>query len=144
MDMNRRGFLKGVGGCVAASAFGGCSSMSFNVGCKTYQGEKLKFGVIGADGKGWTDWRNMFWHGELPVAICDVDRRAIDKALAEIRTKGFKTNSIRTYTDYRRMMDDQPKLGMNFVTISTPDHMHAPQAIAAMRNGLHCYNWVAD
>ena len=141
MQTNRRNFLKGIGGLAAASAVGGCASskFGFTCGCKTYQGEKLKFGIIGAGGKGWTDWRNMFWHGELPVAICDVDRREIDKALAEIRSKGFKTDSIRTYTDYRRMIDDQSKLGMDFVTISTPDHMHAPQAIAAMRAGIHCY-----
>ena len=141
MNTNRRNFLRGFGGLAATSALGGCktSGLGFNCGCKTYQGEKLKFGIIGAGGKGWTDWRNMFWHGELPVAICDVDRREIDKALAEIRSKGFKTDSIRTYTDYRKMIDDQSKLGMDFVTISTPDHMHAPQAIAAMRAGIHCY-----
>ncbi len=141
MNSNRRNFLKGIGSLAAVPAFAGCASRQFgcNVGCKTYQGERLRFGIIGAGGKGWTDWRNMFWHGELPVAICDVDRREIDRALAEIRSKGFKTDSIRTYTDYRRMFDDQSKLRMDFVTISTPDHMHAPQAIAAMRNGIHCY-----
>ena len=141
MKTNRRNFLKGIGGLAATSALGGCASSKygFNCGCRTYRGEKLKFGIIGAGGKGWTDWRNMFWHGELPVAICDVDRRETDKALAEIRAKGYKTDSIRTYTDFRKMIDDQSKLGMDFVTISTPDHMHAPQAIAAMRAGLHCY-----
>ena len=141
MQTNRRNFLKGIGGLAAASAVGGCASskFGFTCGCKTYQGEKLKFGIIGAGGKGWTDWRNMFWHGELPVAICDVDSTLIDKALAEIRSKGFKTDSIRTYTDFRKMIDDQSKLGMDFVTVSTPDHMHAPQAITAMKAGLHCY-----
>ena len=142
---SRRGFLKGLGVAMASAAAGGCASPRKGAcaapACanKVLRGDRLKFGIIGADGKGWTDWRNMFWHGNVPVAICDVDSRAIDKALAEIRAKGVKTDSIRTYTDYRRMMDDQSKLGMDFVTISTPDHMHAPQAIAAMRNGIHCY-----
>ena len=140
MNANRRNFIKGFGGLAAATAFGGCSSTGvFSCGDAKYRGDKLKFGVIGAGGKGWTDWRNMFWHGELPVAICDVDRREIDRSLAEIRSKGYKTDSIRTYSDYRKMIDDQPRLGMDFVTISTPDHMHAPQAITAMRAGLHCY-----
>ena len=141
MDTNRRNFIRGIGGLAAASALGGCASSKFgcNVGCRTYQGEKLKFGIIGAGGKGWTDWRNMFWHGELPVAICDVDRRAIDKALAALRAKGLKTDSVRVYTDYRKMFDDQSRLGMDFVTISTPDHMHAAQAITAMKCGIHCY-----
>lgn len=141
MNTNRRSFIGGLGGFAAAGALGGCASPGFsrNVGCRIYRGERLKFGIIGAGGKGWTDWRNMFWHGEVPVAICDVDRREIDKSLAEIRSKGLKTDSIRTYTDYRKMIDDQTRLGMDFVTISTPDHMHAPQAIAAMRAGIHCY-----
>ncbi len=141
MNINRRSFITGMGGFAAATALGGCTSSKFGctVGCKMYQGDRLKFGIIGADGKGWTDWRNMFWHGEVPVAICDVDRRAIDKALAEMRAKGLKTDSIKTYTDFRRMFDDQAKLGMDFVTISTPDHMHAAQAITAMRHGVHCY-----
>ena len=49
-------------GLAAATAFGGCASspFGFNCGCRTYRGEKLKFGIIGAGGKGWTDWRNMF------------------------------------------------------------------------------------
>ena len=140
MKTSRRNFLASIGGTAAAASLAGCSSTgAFNCGNARYRGGKLKFGIIGAGGKGWTDWRNMFWHGELPVAICDVDRRAIDKALAEIRSKGFKTDSIRTYSDYRRMIDDQSALGMDFVTISTPDHMHAPQAVAAMRAGIHCY-----
>ena len=137
--MNRRNFIRGFGGLAAATAFGGCRTGVFSCGNAKYRGEKLRFGIIGAGGKGWTDWRNMFWNGALPVAICDVDRREIEKSLAEIRAKGFRTDSIRTYTDYRKMIDDQPKLGMDFVTISTPDHMHAPQAIAAMRAGIHCY-----
>ena len=141
MQTNRRSFLKGIGGLAAASAVGGCASskFGFNCGCKTYQGEKLKFGIIGAGGKGWTDWRNMFWHGELPVAICDVDSTLIDKALAEIRSKGFKTDSIRTYTDFRKMIDDQSKLRMDFVTVSTPDHMHAYPALWAMNMGKYVY-----
>ena len=72
MNTNRRNFLRGFGGLAAVSALGDCktSGLGFNCGCRTYQGEKLKFGIIGAGGKGWTDWRNMFWHGELPVAMC--------------------------------------------------------------------------
>ena len=139
MRMNRRGFLARIGGLTALSAFGGCASGGFNIGERHLVGEKLRFGVIGADGKGWTDWRNMFFHGNLPVAICDVDRTAIDRSLAVIREKGFNPADVRTYTDFRKMLADQDRLGMDFVTISTPDHMHAPQAIMSMKAGLHCY-----
>lgn len=141
MTGNRRSFLKGIGVTAAASAFGGCCTADGGARCARTVPNcgRLKFGIIGAGGKGWTDWRNMFWHGELPVAICDVDRREIDKSLAYMRAKGMNTADVRVYTDYRKMFDDQSKLKMDFVTISTPDHMHAPQAIAAMKNGIHCY-----
>ena len=141
MKTNRRGFLKGLGGIAAAASLGGCATggRGAKIARAGFRGQKLKFGVIGAGGKGWTDWRNMLAHGEVPVAICDVDREAIDKAIAHLKEKGFDTAGIRTYTDYRRMFDDQSKLGLDVVTISTPDHMHAPQAIAAMRNGINCY-----
>ena len=138
---NRREFIKGFAAACGAAAVGGCASSKYGFHCArtALKGDKLKFGILGADGKGWTDWRNALAHGEVPVAICDVDTRAIDKALAFIAEKGLDTTGIRTYTDYRRMFDDQSKLGMDMVTISTPDHMHAPQAITAMKNGIHCY-----
>ena len=88
MTGNRRSFLKGIGIAAAASALGGCKANRCKAGgagtsaaacgIRLLKGEKLKFGAIGAGGKGWTDWRNMLWHGELPVAICDVDQTAID------------------------------------------------------------------
>ena len=141
MTVNRRTFLRGIGATAAASAFGGCCTADGGARCaRTAPNcERLKFGIIGAGGKGWTDWCNMFWHGELPVAICDVDRREIDKSLAYMRAKGLNTADVRVYADYRKMFDDQSKLKMDFVTISTPDHMHAPQVVAAMKNGIHCY-----
>ena len=141
MNTNRRGFLKGLGGLAAAASVTGCASDRFgcNIARPGFMGQKLKFGIVGADGKGWTDWHNIIEHGEIPAAVCDVDQTAIDKTLAELKSKGSNTADIRCYTDYRKMFDDQSRLGLDMVTISTPDHMHAPQAIAAMRNGIHCY-----
>ena len=137
MNTTRRSFVRGLGGIAATSALAGCTG--FNLGTSAFRGERLKFGVIGAGGKGFTDWTKFLANGEIPTAICDVDRTLIDAALAHMRKEGVDTSSIRTYTDYRRMFDDQAKLGLDVVNISTPDHMHAAQAVRAMREGVHCY-----
>ena len=140
MNIERRSLLKGIGGLAVASAFGGCRSpYGFHCARTALKGDKLKFGVIGAGGKGFSDWTMMFEHGELPVAICDVDSREIDKALAYLNKKGFDTSSIALYSDYRKMLDDQSKLQLDMVNVSTPDHMHAAQAISAMKLGINCY-----
>lgn len=141
MKTNRRNFIGGLTAAAGVAAVGGCASSKYGFHCAraAFRGQRLKFGVIGAGGKGFTDWTNMLAHGEVPAAICDVDRGNIDRALAYLREKGFGTADVRTYTDYRRMFDDQAKLGLDVVNISTPDHMHAAQAITAMKSGVHCY-----
>ena len=42
------------------------------------------------------------------------------------------------YTDYRPMLEKE-KDSIDAVIVSTPDHMHAPIAMAAMQLGKHVY-----
>src|SRR5207248_1943835 len=42
------------------------------------------------------------------------------------------------FTDYRRMFDEMAK-SIDAVTVSTPDHHHAPAAAMAMRAGKACF-----
>ncbi len=42
------------------------------------------------------------------------------------------------YQDWREMLDKEAK-NLDCVNVSTPDHMHAPQAMSAMNRGLHVY-----
>jgi len=145
-QMNRRNFLRGSTIAAASLALGGCSSLT---GDSRYPavnrmapkfrkpGEKLNIGVIGVGGKGWSDWMPMFQHGENIVALCDVDRGPIDRALAEIEKKGFNPSQVKCYSDYRKMLDECKNL--DAVTVSTPDHTHAPAAIRAMKQGCNVY-----
>ena len=143
MKTNRRRFIQGLASLGMFTAGGRLLGGDFNIGGKFVNGrfvaEKLRFGVIGAGGKGFTDWTMAFKHGEIPAAICDADRREIDTSLEFLHKSGFDTSSIAIYTDYRRMLDDQAKLKLDMVTVSTPDHMHAAQAIGAMKRGISCY-----
>ena len=143
VHFNRRDFIKGSTWAAASLAAGGCGTFS---GSPRYPevarvapkfrkpGEKLNIGVIGVGGKGWSDWNPMFEMGENIVALCDVDRNPVDKALAIVKEKN---PDVKCYSDYRKMLDECKNL--DAVTVSTPDHTHAPAAIRAMKMGCHVF-----
>src|SRR5262249_5146141 len=67
------------------------------------------------------------------VAICDVDETTLDR-----RASGEKFKDAKRYSDFRKMFDELGK-SIDAVTVSTPDHMHAPAAVMAMKMGKHVY-----
>ncbi len=87
---------------------------------------------IGVGGKGGSDSNNAARFGNV-VAICDVDRGRLD---GKGKADGFK--EAERFTDYRELLDKHGK-DIDIATISTPDHMHAPATLAAMRMGISCY-----
>ena len=128
-NLSRRSFL---GGAVALTA-----------GCRTFgTSQKVRLAAVGVMGKGFTDWLPMVKSGlaEL-VALCDCDYRTREEAQARLAQQGVDLDLCRIpfYTDYRRLLDDAGILGVDAMTVSTPDHVHAPVAIRAMREGIHVY-----
>lgn len=90
----------------------------------------IRFACIGVGGKGGSDTADAARHGKV-VAICDVDTNTLANA-----AKTYP--DAKTYTDFRlclKEMRDQ----IDAVTVSTPDHCHAPAAAMAMRMGKHVY-----
>jgi predicted dehydrogenase len=84
--------------------------------------------VIGAGGRG--DGHVKDLKDENIVALCDVDERRA--------ARSFEAHPNATkYKDWRQLLDREKNL--DAVTVATPDHMHAPIALAAMKRGLHCY-----
>jgi predicted dehydrogenase len=92
--------------------------------------EQISFACIGVGGKGRSDTAAAAEHGNI-VAICDVDEQTLGRA-AELYPKARK------FVDYRKMLDEMGK-SIDAVTVSTPDHTHAPAAATAMRLGKHCF-----
>lgn len=94
--------------------------------------EKLNVASFGVGGKGGSDSNNAARFGNV-VAICDVDRNTLESKGA---SQGF--TEAERFTDYRELF---AKFGKNLdiVTVSTPDHMHAPITLEAMRLGASCY-----
>jgi len=66
-------------------------------------------------------------HAEV-VALCDIIK---SKAVA---LAADKTQGARVYTDYRKMLKSED---LDMVTVATPNNLHAPITIAALKAGCH-------
>jgi predicted dehydrogenase len=93
--------------------------------------EQIAMASIGVTGKGSSDSADAGSHGVM-VAICDVDTKRLNDA----GEKRFP--KAKRYTDFRKMLEEMEK-SIDAVTVSTPDHCHAPASLMAMRMGKHCF-----
>ena len=96
--------------------------------------DRLNIAAVGAGGRGRANIRSVA-HENIH-ALCDIDDERLAATLAEDFAEPFRDRAA-TYRDYRRMLDENPEI--DAVLISTPDHMHAPIAAAAMDLGKHLY-----
>jgi predicted dehydrogenase len=122
-SISRRNFLKTSlltpGGFWVATSTGLAREFSAN--------EKLNLGVVGTINRAGANISAL--RDQNIVAICDID----DKLLAAAQTK---FPSAKTYTDFRRMLDQRD---LDAVVVSTPDHTHAVATMAALKPGRHVY-----
>ena len=133
INTSRRGFLRGLAGAGLLGASGCCTTCC--------GGDKIKLAVVGVGGKGYSDWTPMLRTGMAEiVAFCDVDANTYKSCLERAEKEGFgDLSKIPFYTDFRKLLKDAAILGVQAMTISTPDHVHAPCAIKAMKMGIHVY-----
>ncbi len=95
--------------------------------------ERLRVASVGVEGKGWSDHISVAAspHVEI-VALCDVDEGADHLGKA-----AEKYPRARRFTDWRRLFEQARDF--DAVIVSTPDHMHAPIALPAMKLGKHVF-----
>jgi predicted dehydrogenase len=94
--------------------------------------DKLNIAAVGCGGKADFNIQQAYNNGSDNIAaLCDVDDRQAKKYRAKFTNAPY-------FQDYRELFD---KAGKTFdaVIVSTPDHMHAPIAMAAMQLGKHVY-----
>ena len=128
LTFTRRDFLRSATGALAAAPLF-APSFARALGSN----ELLQVASIGVGGMiGRHDLTNITGSPRVrPVALCDVDARFLGEAAAVYP-------DAKTYRDYRRMFDELAA-DIDAVVISTPDHMHAPIALAAMQLDKHVY-----
>jgi predicted dehydrogenase len=127
--ITRRRFLKASAATVGAGYFHSATALSASRAAAGPNG-KLYFAGIGVGGKGDGDISQAGRLGEV-VAICDIDEDYLAK-----KAKQFP--SAKKYFDYRKMLEEMGK-DIDAVTVSTPDHTHAPASIMAMKMKKHVY-----
>ena len=94
--------------------------------------DKLNIAAIGAGGKAQYNITQAYNNGAENIAVlCDVD----DRQSLDMRKKFPKASY---YKDYRTMLEKEAK-HIDAVIVTTPDHMHYMQTLAAMQLGKHVY-----
>ena len=92
--------------------------------------DQVNVGCIGIGGKGRSDVSGVAGAGGNILALCDVDENR----------RGKKINMAEDfphavfYHDFREMLEKEAKR-IDAVTVSTPDHTHAPAAMMAIEDG---------
>jgi len=93
--------------------------------------ERIRLGFIGVANRGGQLMDAFLQHQDCQiVALCDVDKRTLEKANGKVEGRA------ETYTDFRKMLE---RKDVDAVVIATPDHWHALQTIWACRAGKDVY-----
>lgn len=103
---------------------------------------------VGVGGMGGNTMMSVMKHEKVRiVGMCDVDAKTLQRAKLgqaarrkDLQNAGAEAalKDAALFRDYREML---AQLGdqVDAVTIGTPDHMHAPVAVPALRAGKHVY-----
>jgi len=96
--------------------------------------EVIRFAVIGFNGRGRSHIQEMRQApGTRLVALCDVDRKILDREIASCDKRG---ENVRGYTDMRPLFENKD---IDVVTFATPNHWHALGSIWAVQAGKDVY-----
>jgi len=125
MKVTRRSVVKGVVAGASAVAFPAVvSGRNLN--------SRLQVACVGVDGIATLDIGRVASHPAVKlVGFCDVDKNRFAKA-------DQKFPGVRHFADYREMFATLGD-GFDAVIVDTPDHAHAPVAVAAMQRRKHVY-----
>ncbi|OVE79186.1 hypothetical protein BVY01_03335 [bacterium I07] len=137
-SLTRRHFITGLASAAAAGI--SCSHMKTVTVLpphvagrpgKLAPSDRLNIAGVGVGGRGRAVLRHFSEEQQNLVALCDVDWKRGASTFKENPKAGH-------YRDFRVMLDKEEK-NIDAVMVATPDHMHAPVAIRAMKMGKHVY-----
>ncbi len=141
--VSRRQFLRGTATAALGAPYVLTSSALGDAGGTAAASERLTVACIGVRNKGGGHLKTLLGNGDVQVtAVCDVDRavrsRALNRAKGAYasRTPSGSWEGTAAAGDFREVCQ-RPDL--DAVVIATPDHTHAPIAMAAIRAGKDVY-----
>jgi predicted dehydrogenase len=109
---------------------------------KAAPNDKPDIAAVGVGGKGWGDITETSKNGSANVvAFCDVEMgggRGKKKTSSGYGAAAERWPDAKRYQDWREMLDKEGKR-LNGITVSTPDHMHAPVSMTAIQMGIATY-----
>ncbi len=91
--------------------------------------EKVRVALVGLSGRGSWFVETMPKLSQV-VALCDVNDQKAEEACKRMP-------DLPRFKDFRKMLD--AKREIEAVVVATPDHMHVPISVAAMRHGKGVY-----
>jgi predicted dehydrogenase len=105
--------------------------------------ERITLGCIGMGGQGKGNMRSFLRDERVQVlAVCDVDRKRLLEAKAIVdehyskKSPSARLRGCDAYHEFERLLDRED---IDAVSIATPDHWHALNAIMAARAGKDIY-----
>ncbi len=121
-ELLRNTTLAGVGVWLAETSHASADDKSAN--------DKLNIAFVGSGGQANFSLDQLAGENNI-VALCDVDDRRAARAYSRFA-------KAKKFQDFRKMFDKMHKQ-IDAVVVATPDHIHAPASIRAMRLGKHVY-----
>ena len=131
--MNRREFLDVA---VAGTAGAAMASTAKSYGQILGANDRLNFAIIGLNSRAYAHLSSLKANqARARIShVCDVDSNILAKFAAS--TKQEMGEAPATEKDFRKVLALKE---IDAITIATPDHWHAPMAIAGVQAGKHVY-----
>jgi predicted dehydrogenase len=119
----------------------GAAGLAVGTAARSYErilgsNDRLNFAVIGLNGRAYAHLAALKANKSAARVshVCDVDNNILKK-FAE-RTQHEMGEAPATDKDFRAILEGKD---VDAITIATPDHWHAPMAIAGLQAGKHVY-----
>jgi predicted dehydrogenase len=94
--------------------------------------DRVRLASMGGGGMAWATLNGIATHPSVDlVCVAEVDTTRTERVKAAYP-------KAQLHQDWRKMLAQEHK-NLDAVCVGTPDHMHASQAMRAMRYGLHVY-----
>ena len=128
-NVSRRSFVKTSAGLAIVSAPGILPALGAN--------DKAQVGWIGTGSRGYYLMERLYTGSKdlvQVVAVCDTYKGNLARAKDRVQTMGG--NSPKTYEDFQQLLADP---NVDAVVIATPEHLHYPMFMAALKAGKNIY-----